>query len=245
MIQNFTGIVLRKRIYTENDWILTLLTESGERVEAVAKGVNSGRSRRKSHLDLMNLISGTLYQGKSKLYLQDVSCKKSFVVLKEDFDRILHAQCMLEIIDKTVLPEDPHPEIYELLYTLLHEFNEKEVHPATGEVALVKLAHALGFLPNFKECFLCHISLSEDNALWDKQSGTLSCPNCMGHRRDHHEKLPLKYRKALEYFKERPWNEHQKLKLSDDEVKRLRNFIPGLFAANMEGKRLQSMSYFV
>jgi DNA repair protein RecO (recombination protein O) len=234
---NFTGIILRKRPFMEKDLIITILTKSGHRHDLIAKGAN-GKSRRKNHLELMNLVKGTFYEGKTNAYLQDIQCQKSHSNLKENLETCLRMHLILEIIEKTILEEDPHPEIFELLQNTLASSNQENPHPLTPEIALTQLAHHLGFLPNFKECSSCHEEITEDNAGWDPTHNTLHCPECLA---THHRSFPLKYRKAIEFFRTAHRSDHQKIAIQDDEHKVLQDFIPNLFTRHLS-KPLKSLS---
>ena len=64
-LKNITAIVLNKRDFMESDLFLTLLDDEGKRFEVLVKGAGSQKSRRRRHLERMNLIKGTLYEGKT------------------------------------------------------------------------------------------------------------------------------------------------------------------------------------
>lgn len=229
MIQNLTGIVLRRREFGEKDLILTLLNDQGERVEAVVKGANLPQSRRRAHLELMNLVKGTTYQGTHHLYLQNVQTKNSFTHMKENLSLVLRLSIFLEILDRGLMEKDSQVEIYELLEETLHSLN-KEPHPFLTEAALIKLAHLLGFLPSFKQCNACHLNLEEE-AHWDEAAGTLSCTKC---RKEHHRPLPLKYRKAFEFFRRASTEDCRKVHLDEEEADTLREWIPGFFSMHLD-----------
>ena len=232
----------------ESDLFVTILTESGHRRELLAKGA-AGRSKRKSHMELMNLVSGTFYQGKTHQYLQDISCKKSFHRLKANLERILRMHMILEIIERTVLEEDPHPEIYQLLADTLETMNQTQAHELTPDVTLIKLANFLGFLPNFKECCSCHMAITEDTAVWDENRGVLQCPKCANTNLEIEEEelistqqhFPLKYRKVLEFFRQSPHRDLEKIQIQAEEQKALQQFLPKIFLNHL-GKPLKSLN---
>lgn len=229
MIQNLEGIVLRKREYGEKDLMLTVLSNSGDRLDLVVKGANLPHSKRRGHLEIMNLIQGTTYQGTHNLYLQNVQVKNSYTHLKENVDLIFRLSIFLEIVERSLLPKDPHPEIYILLKETLESLN-KEIQTFLPEAALIKLAHLLGFLPSFKHCNACHESLRED-AHWDAAAGTLACSNC---KKPEHRHFPLKYCKAFEFFRAASAEECQKIHLQKEEEQTLRDWIPHFFTLHLD-----------
>jgi DNA repair protein RecO len=169
-----------------------------------------------------------------------VQCEKSFLNIKNDLDRILHMQVMLEIIEKTVLPEDPHPEVFQILHNNLEEMNKKIIQKVTPEASLIQLAHVLGFLPSFKHCSNCHAAITDDKAAWNKQNSTLSCNKCQSDQCVH---LPLKYRKALEFFRTARAQDYQRLQLKEDEHAHIKAFLPKLFTRQID-RPLKSLALF-
>lgn len=237
-IHNFTGIIICKRKFMESDLIVTVLNKNGLRHEFIAKGADNGNSKRKSHLEAMCLVGGTYYQGRSHEYLQTVEVKSGYRTLKTDLERVLRMHLILEIIEKTVMRDDPHPEIFTLLLETLEEMDKKDSPLLNVEISLTKLAHLLGYLPNFKECSSCHKALHEDTALWNAEEGTISCKNCGN---EEHSHIPLKYRKALEFFRSSSQKDTSRIKIREEEHRTLQEFLPQLFSSQI-GQPLKSLT---
>lgn len=230
MITNLTGIILRTREWGEKDLLVTVLSSDGERMDLVAKGAAVPGSRRRGHLEGMNLIRGTIYHSAHHPYLQSPQAECSFSELKNNIDRILRVSVFLEILEKSMQEENHQPEVYDLLLETLQDLNQKDAHAFIPEVALIKLAHLLGFLPSFKQCGHCHRTLEED-AHWDHDAGTLACADCSN---NHHPSFPLKYCKAFEFFRRAPSSECQKVTLLPEEHETLKEWIPGFFSPHLE-----------
>lgn len=228
-INNIEGIILRKRDFMENDLIVTILSREGEVFELICKGVRSKNSKRKGQIEAMNLINGTAYKSASHLYLQSLVCLSSFSNIKDNLNKILEAQLLLEIIGKTIQPDDPHPEVYTLLLETLESMN-RETHPLNLSFSITKLAHHLGYLPSFKNCGACHSKLEEDNAVWSRDNGVIFCVNC----RQNETPIPLKYRKAFEFFRVGSREDAAKIAVSEEEKTILLNYIPNIFHSHMD-----------
>lgn len=237
---NLTGFILRQRVFTENDLIITLFNSEGEHIECVAKGAGSPKSKRRAHLEIGNLISATLNKGRTHWYLQSPRCEQSFSTLKTELEKNLKMQVLLEVILKAVHPEDPHPEIYEILLDTIQSMNTKGSHPFTAESGLIRITHELGFLPSFKECHHCHKHLPEDNANWNRTSASLSCEDCHAHG----QKLPLKFRKAIEFLRMANQSQVSKLHINADDQIKLSSFITQFLLTHFKGglKTLEFMS---
>lgn len=220
--RNIRGIIVKKRLFMERDLFVTLLTEEGECLELLAKGAGGGKSRRRSHLDSFNLVRGTIYQGKSHPYLQEVQSECSFSNMKQKLDHVMQMQLFFEMIDRSVHANDPHPELFKVAHNILQELNQKESHPAATELAFAKLADSLGFLGSFKHCSSCHNKIEDDSAAWASQSAAVLCKNCCSQEA---QALPLKFRKALEYFKLASHRDLKSIHFQADELFTLKSIL--------------------
>ncbi len=230
MIQNCTGIVLKQKIWGEKDLLLSVLSEEGHLKEWIVKGAGSGNSKRRSHLELMNKIRGTLYINGKNHYLQSVECVESFYHLKQDFKRVFAAQLFLEVIKRSLVPEDPYPAGFQLLERTFEHLNGKDPCPLGVEIGLVKWGELLGILPNFRTCGACHQWIKEI-ARWNGEKQVLLCEPCGG---AYGEELELKYRKALEFFKTASFHECRNLTLKESESSKLRELIPYFFRDHLD-----------
>ncbi|MBT4384995.1 DNA repair protein RecO [Candidatus Peregrinibacteria bacterium] len=236
--QNIRGIVIRTRIFVENDLIISILTDEGMHIECVAKGAG-GKSKRKSHLEVMNLIDASLYQGKQHFYLQEVRSKNCYVHLKDNLEKILESQLLLEIIQKGVLQEDPHPEVYKLLIETFEDLNKKESHNFTIQRALIQLAHLLGFLPSFKNCGTCHKEIITDEGHFNQENSTLHCQSCAN---DEHIHLALKYRKVFEFCRNASKEEYEKVHIEKADHALIKSIVPHFFTPHFNSP-LKSLSF--
>ncbi len=228
-IRNINGIVIRTRPFMENDMCVAVITDRGEKLEMIVKGARSKSSRRKGHLELLNLISATVYESKSHSYLQTVRCENPFFHLKDSYFNIFSICRLVEVINARVLEEDPHPEIYDLLLETMNLLNSDKVHLFTVDFALVKLADLLGHLPSYKNCGTCH--RVEDRMYLSETSNALNCSEC---RHANDTPIELKYRKAMEFFRETGLHTLQKISLSEEESEFLKNIIEKLFETNQK-----------
>lgn len=229
MISKLTGIILRKKEWGEKDLRLTILSEEGERLELILKGANLPNSKRRAHCELMNLIEGTVYKGTQQLYLQNPEVKNSFFKFKENVDAVFRFSVFLEILDRCLQAEELEASVYKLLHETLIQLNE-EPNLFLPEAAMIRLAHILGFLPSFKNCHSCHEIISEE-AHWDEDAGTLSCANC---KTKLCRSIPLKYRKAFEFFRTADSAACQKVQIKTEEAQVLREWIPSFFSAHLD-----------
>lgn len=230
-IRNIRGIVIRTRPFMENDLCVAVITELGEKLDLIVKGARGKNSRRKGHLEVLNMISATVYESRHNSYLQTVRCENPFFRLKDSYFSIFSICRLVEIINARVLEEDPHQEIYDLLLETMTLLNSETSHLFTVDFALVKLANLLGHLPSYRNCGKCH---RVEDRMYISNNG-LNCDNCK-HPED--VAIELKYRKAMEFFRETGLAALQKISLSEEESEFLKNVIEKLFE-----KRQKVMAY--
>lgn len=222
-IKNIRGIVIRTRPFMENDLCAAILTEEGEKLDLIVKGVRAKNSRRKGHLELLNLVSGTVYESKHNSYLQTVRCENSFHHLKDSYCDVFSIYRLIGIINSRVLEEDPQPAIYKLLLETLDLMNCKKTHLFTVDFALIKLADMLGHLPSYKNCGGCHRA---ENQMYLSGGNSVHCVDC---KNPEDAPIALKFRKAMEFFRTRSMSALQKISITEEESEILTNIIGKLF----------------
>lgn len=233
-IQNQKAIIIKTRQFMENDMIVTLLNEKGEKIEAIVKGAQSGTSKRKAHMDLLNLVNATIYQSNRNKYLQAVQATSTFHRAKERFFDVFTLYKILDIINRSIQEEDKFPEIFSLLLETMETLNSKNPHIFTTEIALIKLAHLLGFLPSFRQCGKCH-QAGEGEFYLNDTAGTIHCENC---KNDYDSPVELKFRKAIEYFRTTSINAAAKLTINEDECERIKQISSGIFRQHLDIKEI-------
>ena len=83
-IENIQGIIIKVRLFMENDLSVSIFAEDGKRYDLIVKGAGNAKSSRRQHLELFNLVQGVVYKSRSNYYLQSVESLTSFHQLKND-----------------------------------------------------------------------------------------------------------------------------------------------------------------
>ncbi len=172
------GIVLRTYKLGEADRIVVLITPERGMVRAVAKGVRKTRSKFGSRLEPTSHVSLQLHEGRGELQLiTQVETVDHFRVIREDLDRLAKAVAMLEAVDQVALPDEPAPELYQMLLRALKAL-------AADDSALVaagfflKLLALEGAGPQVDACVQC--GAPGPLVAFSELDGGLVCPD---HRR--------------------------------------------------------------
>ncbi len=145
------GIVLKRLNSGEADKLLTLFTLSRGKVIVLAKGTRRIQSRRAPHLELFNLVTLELHQGKGLPVVTEARSKLSFDRLKSDLTFSAYTFYLAEVLDRLLPEGEPHEEVFvDALETLKALDSSK---PDDNQAAsllksfVVKTLWNLGFLP--------------------------------------------------------------------------------------------------
>jgi DNA repair protein RecO (recombination protein O) len=171
-LYNDRGVVLRSIKLGEADKIVTLVTEGRGKVRAVAKGLRKTKSRFGGRLEPMTHVSVQMYEGRELDTITQVETIDNFRVIRDDLDRVAHAQALLEVVDQLAQERQANPRLYQMLVGALKTM-------AVGDSALLvpaffwKLLALEGYQPLLDECASC--GATEDLVAFDLEEGGVLC----------------------------------------------------------------------
>lgn len=139
------GIVIKRKNLGEADKMLTLFTRASGKISIKAVGVRKITSKRSAHIELLNHIAVTLYQGKAAPLLLEVQTLHTYQYIKNDLMKIGYAYHICELIDGLCAEGQENEQVFRLLEQTLTRL-ETTAQPKTliqdFEVSLLSL---LGF----------------------------------------------------------------------------------------------------
>jgi len=201
---NATGIVLRRIAFGETDNIITLYTRERGRVSAIAKGARRASSRTSGACEILTCARYNLAVGKSLDVVTQAEVKNAFPALRKDLTRLASGQYLAELLDKFVVDEDPHPELFTLLRAsllLLERMPEPQTAARWFELRLLDLA---GYGPDLTTCSICGETVpaqgdlpDDEYALSVKQGGAVCPRHVIPHSSDDHAPLSVD---AIDYL---------------------------------------------
>ncbi|MFA5026064.1 MAG: DNA repair protein RecO [Candidatus Shapirobacteria bacterium] len=110
-----TAVVINKRRQKEGDLLITLFTPNLGKINCIAKGAQSLKSRRLGHLEIGSLIKTSLYEKNSYYWLTESESISSFLHTSSSLSQINMLFYFLEIVN-TILPnEQNQPELYQII----------------------------------------------------------------------------------------------------------------------------------
>lgn len=179
MIISTYAIVLKTIQYGDSSIICRLFTKDYGKVVIMAKGAWRPKNTAGSILEPMNQINIQYYNKNNReiQILKNVSLSNQFSLLRENLERIVLGQIIIESLDKVTLINNPMPILYRLVWRVLEKLDQVNVNFwMLFSFYLYHLAVRLGFMPNLNSCSKCQSTLT--NAYIDNVLGELVCNEC-------------------------------------------------------------------
>jgi DNA repair protein RecO (recombination protein O) len=175
------GIVVKTHALGDTSRIVIAYTREHGLIKLVAKGARKTPSRFGFALEPLSRARFLVYR-KPDRDLQLVSQADTLDALGgrlADLTRLAHAQAALELIDRLVWGEEPHPELYDLLVEALAGMASAapSALPALTIAFQLQAASLLGYRPRLDACALCAGGLSPRRVFSPARGGVL-CERC-------------------------------------------------------------------
>ena len=175
------AIVLSRFDLGEADRVLTLITPSGGKLKAIAKGVRRTTSRLGGSLEPFAELTVALARGRTFEVVTQVSVGHAWLNLRDSLESAATAWYLAELADRSL--EERHAA--EPLYALLRRAYELlDAGMAPGRVARwyeMHLLDELGVRPEVDRCVECDRMLdAEERFRWVPPLGGVICERCPG-----------------------------------------------------------------
>ncbi len=115
------GIVLARRNYSEADRILSVYTKNHGRISFIAKGVRRPQSRKRGHIEIFSYIKLQGVRGKSLDLITEAEVIDNFARIRKSLKKVSLAYYFMEVIGRTTHENEPHIEIFDLIYEFLNK----------------------------------------------------------------------------------------------------------------------------
>ena len=145
------GIILKRSNFGEADRLLTVFTKHYGKIRCRAPGIRKIISRKAPHLELFNLSTIFLVQGKNMDIVTEAVTINNFSRFKKNLDKVKIAYYLCELVDALCPEKQENREVFELLNQALGILScggstSMEVEPLKDNFAN-QLLWFLGYLP--------------------------------------------------------------------------------------------------
>lgn len=174
------GIVLRHADYREHDRMLTLLSPTMGRVEALCRGCKRPQSPLLSASEWFALGEYVLFTGKGRMTVTSCRVTETFYPLRDDYDRLKYATYLLAVSEAAAQPGEKAVELFTLLARSLSRLAYTEKNPqAVAAAFLLHFSNISGYRPRLSHCVRCGRRMEDEEIhLMDIENGGLLCDKC-------------------------------------------------------------------
>ena len=177
------AVVLRGRVLGEADRIFTLFSAERGKIDAVAKGIRRAKSHLAGRLEFGNECQFGMHRGRSLDVIVSADIVAAHWERLVEPDRFAVFSLVAEVIDATCEPDQPLPEVYDLLTGMLAAIaSSKDPRGLVPRFSL-RLLDLLGVAPPVSRCIRCDLPLEERGYL-DPEAGGIIGENCRERWRD-------------------------------------------------------------
>ncbi len=175
------AIVLHTADYRENDRMLSLLSPEHGQLDALCRGCKKPQSPLMSAAQPFSYGEYVLYQSKGRMTVTSFQLIDSFYPLREDYERLRYAACMLEILHVQAVPGENSGKLFLLLARSLKRLCYMSLDPRAVTAAFLLMDAALsGWRPQLNSCVHCGRPIAAGiPAFLDIDGGGLRCRECV------------------------------------------------------------------
>ncbi len=172
------ALVIRRSDYGDYDRMVTLFSPEMGRVDAIARGCRRPKSPLVNAVEPFTSGEFQLYAHKDRYSMEQCQISDSYFELRSDYDRLRHGVYWLRLLDTSILPDTPMPELFIITLRALAHLNYGELPPELVTFAFE--AHFMrlnGLSPRMDACVRCGRPVDGD-ARFDPELGGAICRNC-------------------------------------------------------------------
>lgn len=175
-----TAIVLRRVNYRDNDRMVTLLSPSRGRIDAIVRNCRKPRSHNLNAAELFALGDYMLVESGGRMTVTSVHLIETFYPLRSDYTRLTCGTWLLSLAEAAAEPEQEQQELFMLLLHTLSRlaFSDQPWKPLLSGF-LLHFSACQGFKPRLNHCSLCGKRLGDEPPLFfDPADGGVVCGSC-------------------------------------------------------------------
>lgn len=173
------ALVLRRSDYRDYDRMVTLLSPTMGRVEAIVRGCRRPRSPLMNAAEPFCAGEYTLLPAKGRLSVTGCAIRESFYELRADYDKLVHGAYYLHLLSLAALPDTPSRELFDLgLQALAHvSYGDLPPELVTAMFEMHYMA-LMGQSPRVDECVRCGRPMAGENGAFNEALGGAVCSAC-------------------------------------------------------------------
>ncbi len=237
MICSTPAFVLRSFDFRETSKIAVFFSKEFGKIKGILKGIRKDPRKFSSTLSLLSLNHLIFYRKRTTEIHLVSQCDliDHFGLIGDDLGHFARAARVIELTDILLPLEDPHPQVFSLIFDLLNTM--KGAPPESRLFFQIKILALSGFKPRFDSCVVCDAHIGQE-AYFSLVRGGLICRRCLGTDKSSQRVLPGTIASIL-YVERTPWASCLRLNLSPAVKKQLEGILAGFLHFHV-GKSLKT-----
>lgn len=221
------GIVIKEVAYSDNDKIITVLTDEMGTITCMAKGAKRTNSSILASSQYLVYSEFILFKGSTFYHVNSASTISTFYHLRIDFDKLSLVfpltKSILSLTDENVDTSNILKLFLNMLYVLE---NMDKNNILVINIFRIKLLCLLGFAPQTINCNRCGCNFkeAEEDVYYDYINNVLMCKECSKTDSKRYVKVPFACLVGLKYLITSDTKKVFLLSLKDEYIKDLNNF---------------------
>ncbi len=172
------GIVIREQTISENDKLVTLLTQKKGVIRAFARGAKSPKSNKNAGTQQFCYCDFDIYSGNNVFAVEEAVVKETFFSLRGNIKNLALAQYFCELVYELAPREEEAGEYMKILlnanFLLSNSKREASLLKPVIELRLLSMS---GYMPHIVACNVCG-GFESDTMYFSTSKGELYCSEC-------------------------------------------------------------------
>ena len=220
------AVVLKTHDFQETSKIVSVYSKEYGRLQLIAKGVRSSKSKFGGLLDGLNYLRIVYYfkETRDLQLLSNAELVRAFPHLRDDLDRFSYASILAEIIYRTQLMGEKNPRLFHSIISSLEGMNGAQNYRNYFYAFLVRFIEISGFPPKLRRCLKCGQFPEGKFVYFDFERGGYFCEKCV----ENHSscfRLSIEGLKFLLALREFSWQNIGKIAVSGKILLEIENFL--------------------
>lgn len=172
------ALVIRRANYGDYDRMVTLFSPDHGRIDAIARGCRRPKSPLVNAVEPFTSGEFQLFERRERFSVEQCQISESYLDLRMDYDKLRHGAYWLKLLDASILPDTPMPELFVTTLRALAYLNYGDLPPELVTMAYEMHFMALnGLSPAMDRCLRCGRPINGD-CRFDAFAGGTVCLDC-------------------------------------------------------------------
>lgn len=242
MLVKSEGIVLKEVKFEDTNKILTIFSRKYGKIHAMSRGVLKPRSPLLASSQVFAYSDYTFFKGKSFYHVNQGDIIDAFYDIRENMNRLLYASYLLELVDSSIVEEEPNDRLFKLLVKGLSVLSNMDSDFLKFVISFeIKYISFIGYRPCLDKCVLCGNKIN-DNIRFSKRHGGVICKSCFGIE-SHSEHISIMMLKYLQILLFTSLDDLDNLKIPEDIMFKLQDLMVKYILTCLEKDKFRTLEF--